>query len=134
MSHPPQLQQNGYAGEETDGDDKRPDSAKNGDLEKLETTQEGEVLAQNADAAKREWIKTAPQSPRNWPLWRKCKLLHSSRLGFGASFGQDTCLKRTFLLPRRSQLLALAQIRFHLREKKASWINSVNWELLQKYH
>ena len=108
MSHPPQLQHNGYAGKETHGDDKRPESARNGDLEKLETTHEGEVLAQNADAAKREWIKTAPQSPRNWPLWRKCKLLHSSILGFGASFSlrnmpeDNLPATRTFPSPRVS--------------------------------
>jgi hypothetical protein len=87
MSHLPRPEHNGYAENDTHGDDKRSESAKDGDLEKLETTQEGEVLAQNADAAKREWIKTAPQSPRNWPLWRKCKPLHSYILGISASFG-----------------------------------------------
>jgi hypothetical protein len=86
MSHAPRLDHNGFAENDTQGDDKRSESAKDGDLEKLETTQEGEVLAQNADAAKREWIKTAPQSPRNWPLWRKCKPLQSHILGIGASF------------------------------------------------
>ncbi|KAL8688999.1 MAG: hypothetical protein Q9218_005223 [Villophora microphyllina] len=43
----------------------------NGNLERLQTAQEGEMLTQDAEAAKREWIKTAPESPRNWPLWRK---------------------------------------------------------------
>lgn len=55
--------------------DKGSETTKNGDLERLQTTKEGELLAQNAEAAKREWIKTAPESPRNWPLWRKLSII-----------------------------------------------------------
>lgn len=46
-------------------------TTKNDDLERLQSTKEGELLTQDAEAAKRDWIKNAPESPRNWPLWRK---------------------------------------------------------------
>jgi hypothetical protein len=85
MSRSTELEQGEYAEKSTHGDDKSSESTKDGDLEKLETTQEGEISTQNADAAKREWIRTAPQSPRNWPLWRKCKLLCSFAVGVVAS-------------------------------------------------
>lgn len=39
----------------------------NGDIE----SQERESERNSAIAAKREWIDTAPESPRNWPIWRK---------------------------------------------------------------
>ena len=51
--------------------DKSSEEMKNDDLERLQTTKEGEMQTQNAAAARREWIKTAPESPRNWPLRRK---------------------------------------------------------------
>lgn len=41
----------------------------NDDLEKRESSPEGET--QDAQAAKKEWIKHDPKSPRNWPTWRK---------------------------------------------------------------
>jgi MFS family permease len=44
------------------------------DLEKLETppsVKDGDITTHNPQAAKREWIRTASASPRNWPLWRK---------------------------------------------------------------
>ena len=47
------------------------EKTENGDLERLQTTKEGEMLTQDANTKKREWIKAAPESPRNWPLWRK---------------------------------------------------------------
>jgi len=48
-------------------------AVKDGDLEKQETMKEGEVATEDAEAARREWIRTAPESPRNWPLWKKCE-------------------------------------------------------------
>lgn len=56
-------------------DDKGSETMKNDDLEKFQTTKEGEILTQNAEAAKRNWIRTAPESPRNWPLWQKCWII-----------------------------------------------------------
>ena len=64
------VQSNGV--ELTRDDDQSPEETKKtDDLERLPTTKEGEMLTQNAEAAKRDWIRTAPESPRNWPLWRK---------------------------------------------------------------
>ena len=57
------------------GSDKGSDTTKRDDLEKLETTKEGEILTRDAAAAKKEWIKNNPASPRNWPMWKKCKSL-----------------------------------------------------------
>ena len=50
-------------------------TGKDEDLERLETTKEGEIQTQSPEAAKRHWIKTAPESPRNWPLWRKLSIV-----------------------------------------------------------
>ena len=57
------------------GDDDGTKMTRDGDLERSETPKEGEMLSADAEAAKREWIRTNKASPRNWPLWRKCKLL-----------------------------------------------------------
>lgn len=37
----------------------------------IERQEKNHTIDGDADAAKREWIKSAPESPRNWPLWRK---------------------------------------------------------------
>ncbi|KAK5026358.1 hypothetical protein LTR13_009972 [Exophiala sideris] len=55
----------------THSNDERAKAVKDGDLERQETMKEGEVATQAAEAARHEWIRTAPESPRNWPLWRK---------------------------------------------------------------
>lgn len=51
------------------------ESSKIEDIEGLseshETTGESDLRANDDFAAKREWIKNAPESPRNWPAWRK---------------------------------------------------------------
>jgi hypothetical protein len=41
------------------------------DLEKQTSLQQGDLQTQDAQAAKKHWIRTAPESPRNWPLWKK---------------------------------------------------------------
>jgi MFS family permease len=45
------------------------------DVEKQETTKEGETSTHSPEAVKREWIRTNPRSPRNWPLWRKWSII-----------------------------------------------------------
>jgi hypothetical protein len=41
------------------------------DLEKQTSLQKGDLQAQDTQAAKKHWIRTAPESPRNWPYWKK---------------------------------------------------------------
>ena len=105
-----ELEQGKYAEKSTYGDEKRSESTKIGDLEKLETTQEGEISTQNADATKREWIRTAPQSPRNWPLWRKCKFLCSFAVGVVASHVLFSRRKTSFPLLWSISAFGSAQI------------------------
>lgn len=45
---------------------------KDRDLERQATMKEGDVV-EDPDAARLEWIRTAPESPRNWAPWRKCE-------------------------------------------------------------
>ena len=71
MSRSAELEHAGSAKNTAHDDDKGSETMKNDDLERLQTTKEGEMMTQNAEAAKRDWIRTAPESPRNWPLWRK---------------------------------------------------------------
>ena len=55
--------------------DKGSEETKKDDLERLQITKEGEMQTHDAEAAKREWIKRSPESPRNWPLLLKWWLI-----------------------------------------------------------
>ena len=71
MSRSAELEHAGSAEKSLQDVDKGSEETKNDDLERLQTTKEGEMLTQDAAAAKRAWVKAAPECPRNWPLWRK---------------------------------------------------------------
>ena len=73
MSDTTELGQAEPEGKSTRSNEESAKAVKDGDLEKQETMKEGEVASEVADAARLEWIRSAPESPRNWPLWRKCE-------------------------------------------------------------
>lgn len=85
MSNPTEQEQSECDERSARSDGKGSNTTKDGDLEKLETTKEGEILTQNAEAARREWIKTARASPRNWPTWKKCESFCSCAIDVFAS-------------------------------------------------
>ena len=71
MAKPNGQEQLNFATKPSNHDAQDSKTEKGDELENAQSAKEGEMQTKDAEAAKREWIKTAPESPRNWPLWRK---------------------------------------------------------------